>query len=80
MPIYEYTCSACGRAFEHLARTLSDTPGQCPACGSKKISKQFSTFAAAQARPKGCGCCASEAACPAVRSGGCGCAGACGGH
>lgn len=78
MPIYEYTCSACGHAFEHLARTLSDKPATCPACGAKKLSKRFSTFAAAAARAKGCGSCASEAACPASRAGGCGCAGACG--
>lgn len=80
MPIYEYTCTACGHAFEHLARTLTDKPEKCPVCGAKKIAKQISTFAAAQARPKGCGGCASEPACPASRGGGCGCAGACGGH
>ena len=80
MPIYEYACSACGHAFEHLARTLADKPAKCPACGAKKLSKQFSTFAPAAATPKGCGSCASEPACPASRGGGCGCAGACGGH
>jgi len=79
MPIYEYTCSACGHAFEHLARTLSDTPSKCPASGAKKIAKQLSTFAPTAPMPKGCGSCASEASCPAVR-GGCGCSGACGGH
>ena len=78
MPIYEYTCQACGHAFEHLARTLSDKPEKCPACGAKKIVKQFSTFAATAAITKGCGSCAGEPSCPAARSGGCGCAGACG--
>ena len=38
MPIYEYACSACGQAFEHLARTLSDKPSKCPSCGAKKLS------------------------------------------
>ncbi len=80
MPIYEYACSACGHAFEHLARTLADKPAKCPVCGAKKLSKQFSTFAPAAATPKGCGSCANESSCPAVRTGGCGCAGACGGH
>ena len=46
MPIYEYQCAGCGKGFEHLARTLSDTPTTCPACGSKRVSKQFSTFSA----------------------------------
>lgn len=78
MPIYEYTCDACGKAFEHLARTLSDKPDACPACGRKRLNKQFSTFAPAAATPKGCGDCASAPACPASRLGGCGCAGACG--
>jgi len=78
MPIYEYTCTACGHAFEHLARTLADTPEKCPACGAKKIRKQLSTFAPAAATPKGCGSCAGEASCPAVHSGGgCGCHGPC---
>lgn len=80
MPIYEYTCSACGHAFEHLARTLSDKPEKCPACGAKKIAKQLSTFAPTVAAAKGCGSCAGEPSCQAARSGGCGCAGACGHH
>jgi putative FmdB family regulatory protein len=78
MPIYEYACSVCGHAFEHLARTLSDTPGRCPACGAKRISKQLSAFAPAAAAPKGCGGCAGEPTCPVVRGGGGCCAGACG--
>ena len=79
MPIYEYACSACGQSFEHLARTLSDKPVKCPACGAKKLSKQLSSFAPPIMATKGCGGCASEASCPAATSSsGCGCAGACG--
>ncbi len=78
MPIYEYTCKACGRTFEHLARTLADKPAACATCGSKQISKQFSTFAPTAATPKGCGSCADAPACPSLRRGGCGCAGGCG--
>jgi len=81
MPIYEYVCNACGNAFEHLARTLSDTPAACPACGAKRLSKQFSTFAPAAASPaKGCGDCARAPACAAAQTRGCGCGGACGHH
>jgi len=73
MPIYEYSCSACGYAFDYLARTFSDKPEKCPACGAKKLGKQFSTFAPAVAAPKQCGVCANASACPSARMGGCGC-------
>jgi putative FmdB family regulatory protein len=82
MPIYEYICSACGNAFEHLARTLADTPDQCPACGARKLRKQFSTFAKpVSSTTAACHGCAGEAACPSVGTGsGCGCSGPCGHH
>ncbi|OHX12934.1 FmdB family zinc ribbon protein [Chromobacterium sphagni] len=42
MPIYEYRCSACGVAKEHLQK-LSDAPvANCPACGSADYRKQLS--------------------------------------
>lgn len=42
MPIYEYHCSACGAAKEHLQK-ISDAPiANCPACGSESYSKQIS--------------------------------------
>lgn len=77
MPIYEYTCKACGHAFEHLARTLSDKPAACPKCGAKQFAKQFSTFAPTAATPKGCGSCADAPACASLRRGGGCCPGAC---
>ncbi len=76
MPFYEYLCDACGHAFTHLARTFSDTPGKCPACGARRLRKQLSTFSPTAATPAACGSCASAPACPSLRSGGC--AGACG--
>ena len=45
MPIYEYTCGKCKHDFEHFARNLSDQPKKCPKCGSKRVKKQFSSFA-----------------------------------
>ena len=42
MPIYEYRCSACGHADEHLQK-VSDAPLKvCPACGKAKYQKQLS--------------------------------------
>lgn len=75
MPIYEYTCGACKKTFDHLARTLSDKPKACPACGSKKqLVKQFSTFAPSSAKPavpSGCHGCAGASCCPSLSQGGC---------
>ncbi|MDX2111087.1 MAG: zinc ribbon domain-containing protein [Verrucomicrobiota bacterium] len=45
MPIYEYHCESCEHDFELLVNA-SSTP-ECPDCHSKKLSKKFSTFAAA---------------------------------
>ena len=46
MPIFEYRCEACAHVFDHLARTRSDKPKACPACGARKLAKQFASFAA----------------------------------
>ena len=47
MPIYEYKCSKCGKTFEHLARSLSESPPKCPKCGASRPKKQFSAFTTA---------------------------------
>lgn len=67
MPLREYVCKACGRAFEVLERT--GEKASCPGCGSKKLEKQLSAFSARATSASGCadGCPAAEA-------------GACGGH
>ncbi len=44
MPIYEYRCDKCGGQFELLVR--ADTRPACPQCGSAKVEKLFSAFAA----------------------------------
>lgn len=48
MPIYEFTCGDCSSDFETLVRS-SDWEGEveCPSCGSEKLEKQLSVFAAA---------------------------------
>jgi putative FmdB family regulatory protein len=68
MPIYEFHCEKCGRDSETLVRSSDWTGTACPHCGSKKLSKKFSVFAAA-------GSGGNDA--PSCDSGGGGC---CGGH
>lgn len=41
MPIYEYTCEACGRDFEELVRS-SDETISCPDCESTDVKRQMS--------------------------------------
>lgn len=43
MPLFEYTCRACGHAFETLVRK-GDTPS-CPACKSEDLEKMLSGIA-----------------------------------
>jgi putative FmdB family regulatory protein len=46
MPMYEYTCKACGERFEKLVRTSDDPQAvRCPACASATVERAFSTFA-----------------------------------
>jgi putative FmdB family regulatory protein len=51
MPLYEYECRKCGKVFE-LLRRMSDADRdlECPACHSKQVERQLSTFSAG-----GCG-------------------------
>jgi putative FmdB family regulatory protein len=49
MPIYEFHCETCERDSEILVRSANWKSAKCPHCGSKKLSKKFSTFAAASA-------------------------------
>ncbi|MCX5736350.1 MAG: zinc ribbon domain-containing protein [candidate division NC10 bacterium] len=44
MPIYEYTCDECANAFEKRVPS-SRTRVRCPQCESKRVTRQFSTFA-----------------------------------
>ncbi len=47
MPIYEFDCQACGEPFEELVfSTTAVKDLTCPSCGSPKIKKKLSTFAA----------------------------------
>lgn len=47
MPLYEYQCQRCGKTFEMLRRISdADCDLECPACHSKKVERQLSTFSA----------------------------------
>lgn len=47
MPIYEYTCSSCGKEFEALVR--GGRAAECPDCHGSELKKKLSTFAAISA-------------------------------
>jgi len=55
MPIYEFHCDQCEHDSEILVRSADWKGTKCPHCGSVKISKKFSTFAAAGAGEKSAG-------------------------
>jgi len=71
MPIYEFHCGKCEQDSEILVRSADWQGTKCPHCGSTKISKKFSTFAAAGAGEKASG---------PKKSGGHGCGGGCACH
>jgi putative FmdB family regulatory protein len=50
MPIFEYACRACGKAFEVLVRGQEQP--HCPACESADLDKTLSTFAVGAAAPR----------------------------
>ncbi len=78
MPIYEYVCKSCLKAFDHLARRLGEADPACPVCGSRKVAKQFSTFSPAvpTSAAKACNVCpGSGGSCPTA---GRGCGSGCG--
>jgi len=43
MPLFEYSCRACGRNFETIVRG-SARPA-CPSCNGRDLEKRLSTFA-----------------------------------
>jgi putative FmdB family regulatory protein len=46
MPIYEYTCLGCGKAFQELIMSRAEAENvKCPHCESGKVEKALSSFA-----------------------------------
>lgn len=52
MPLYEYSCAACGAVSEINHRMSDPAPTDCPVCGAARLSKMIS---AAGFRLKGAG-------------------------
>ncbi len=42
MPLFEFTCRACGKPFEALVMGASKPA--CPQCGSDDLAKAYSAF------------------------------------
>lgn len=68
MPIYEFHCGDCRQDSEVLVRSSNWKGTKCPRCGSKKLMKKLSVFAASNAgesaeppacsgNPRSCGMC-----------------------
>ncbi len=47
MPIYEYECGACREVFEKLVGADRGDRVDCPACGSRSVSRLWSVFSPA---------------------------------
>ncbi|MGB9762016.1 MAG: FmdB family zinc ribbon protein [Caldimicrobium sp.] len=56
MPIYEFRCEDCGKIFEVLCFTKEEEKEvRCPYCNSKRVTKEYSTFATSWGRGFGFG-------------------------
>ncbi len=45
MAIYDLKCDKCGKQFEkYVTGFLKDDDKECPECGSREISQQFTSF------------------------------------
>ena len=52
MPIWEYRCGACQHVTSVLVRSVTATPKpKCEQCGSRRMSRQLSTFMIPQLDP-----------------------------
>ena len=75
MPIYEYSCQACGHKFGYLHKRLNEDAPNCPQCNSLTVKKLLSSFSAGVS---GNGDCSYAGQCPTAQSGGQShCAGCC---
>src|SRR5690606_14054497 len=41
MPIYAFTCDACGHAFDRLQKLSDPDPDACPSCGAPAVKRQL---------------------------------------
>ena len=46
MPLYEFTCRACGERFEVMSTAAErDRKAVCPGCGGRDVTLVFGSFA-----------------------------------
>ena len=56
MPIFDFRCSECDHVFDELVKSADATEAvQCSKCGSKKVERLVSVFAASGSRSEGAG-------------------------
>ena len=49
MPLFDFTCTACGHRFDKLFRTMTNKPdAECPKCGSGETKRALSLVNAGQ--------------------------------
>jgi len=41
MPIYAFTCTACGHSFDRLQKLSDPDPSACPDCGASAVKRQL---------------------------------------
>ena len=56
MPIFEYRCAECDSKFEELVFGRGEDSTTCKSCGSRRVSRLFSTFAAQSTSSNGGAC------------------------
>ena len=46
MPVYEYRCNSCQEKTSFFLKSINETLSpQCPSCGSRELTRLFSSFA-----------------------------------
>jgi putative FmdB family regulatory protein len=71
MPVYEYICRDCGRAFERYVQRWSEAVS-CPSCAGA-VEKQLSTFSMAGGASSSGGSMTGGSGGGCCGGGGCGC-------
>lgn len=62
MPIFEYRCAECDSKFEELVFGRGEDSTTCKICGSPRVSRLFSTFAAQSNSSSNGGACYNQTA------------------